>query len=267
MALQIIGYFLSVFMGMTLGLIGAGGSILAVPILVYFLKVSPVLSTSYSLLIVGITALFGGITYFKKGEVNIRTALSFSVPSLVAVYITRRWLLPWIPDPVLVLHHFIISKNMFVMLFFSILMAVSGFMMIKNGSSISTKKHKEYRYPCLFIAGEGLIVGILTGIVGAGGGFLIIPALVLFANLDMKLAVGNSLIIITIKSLFGFLGDIQANVVLNYQLLSIFVLCTSFGMLFGSYWSKKVSSNLLKKVFGWFTLVLSFLIFFYEILK
>lgn len=251
----ILGYISATLMGMTLGLIGAGGSILAVPILVYFLGVPPVTATGYSLLLVGVTALIGGIRYYRKGLVDIRTAAIFALPSLMAVYATRRWLVPIIPDPFFSIGTFVVSKDIFIMLLFAVLMLVAALMMIRSGKTLQPpdecKKHRRI----LLIAAEGLVVGALTGMVGAGGGFLIIPALVLLAGLDMRVAVGSSLLIIAAKSVIGFVGDLQAGIVLDYRLLGLFLVCTITGMLFGTVLSKHIPAAKLKQGFGWFTLL------------
>ena len=145
-------------------------------------------------------------------------------------------------------------------------MAVSAILMIRNGYTLQPKIKKHTKYISAFIAIEGTFVGILTGLVGAGGGFLIIPVLVLLTGLTMKVAVGSSLLIIAIKSLIGFIGDLQAGIILNYELLSIFLFCTIIGMIFGTVLSKMISENLIKKLFGWFTLFLGIIIFVKELL-
>jgi uncharacterized membrane protein YfcA len=240
-------------MGMTLGLMGAGGSILTMPILVYFLNVPPVIATGYSLLIVGVTALVGAIRYYKKDQINIRTALMFAVPAIIAVYTTRRFIVPAIPIEIICYNNIIITKDAFIMLLFATLMLISATIMIKNNRP---KPHivKSKLKLVTYIGLEGFFVGMLTSIVGAGGGFLIIPALVLLAGLEMKIAIGSSLLIITLNSLIGFIGDLQSGISIDYILLTTFLSCSIFGLIIGSKLSGRFSSENLKKIFGYFTL-------------
>ena len=206
--LDIIGYLGALLIGLVLGLIGGGGSILTVPILVYALAFDPVIATAYSLFVVGSTSLVGALKNMMKGMVEIKTAIIFALPAFIAVYLTRAFLVPAIPESLFEVGNVMVTKNLAIMLFFSIIMLLAAIAMLRN-------EHKEtddaseiaYNYPLIII--EGFLIGAITGIVGAGGGFLIIPALVLFANLPMKKAVATSLFIIAIKSLFGFLGDVQ----------------------------------------------------------
>jgi len=242
-------------MGVTLGFMGAGGSILTMPILVYFLNVPPVIATGYSLLIVGVTALVGAIRYYRKDQINIRIALMFAVPAIIAVYTTRRFMVPAIPIEIIFYENIIITKDVFIMLFFATLMLISATIMIKNNKPkphIVKSKIKLITY----IGLEGFFVGMLTSIVGAGGGFLIIPSLVLLAGLEMKIAIGSSLLIITLNSLIGFIGDLQSGISIDYMLLTTFLSCSIFGLIIGSKLSSRFSSENLKKIFGYFTLLI-----------
>ncbi|MBU1096023.1 MAG: sulfite exporter TauE/SafE family protein [Bacteroidetes bacterium] len=253
--IEIIGYIFAVIMGLVLGLIGGGGSILTVPILVYLFGVSPVTSTSYSLIIVGVTSLAGVAVYVKSKNISYSTGIYFAIPALITVYITRRYILPAIPDEIFSLESFILTKDVFIMVLFASLMVFSSFGMIKN-KKFNFNSHADTPGKRIFlIASEGIIVGILTGLVGAGGGFLIIPALVLFADLPMKLAVGTSLFIISIKSLIGFAGDIGADVHIDWMFLMIFTSISIAGMILGTVFAKNINSKILKPVFGWFVLV------------
>lgn len=261
--MEIIGYVASIIMGLTLGLIGGGGSILTVPILVYLFDVDPVLSTAYSLFIVGLTSAIGSLSHFKSGNIHLKTALVFGVPSIAAVYTVRKFVMPIIPDPVFSMGSTEVSKSMAVLVLFAILMLLASFTMIRK-SSLKEKEEIQYNYLLIFL--EGIVVGGITGLVGAGGGFLIIPALVLLAGLPMKQAVGTSLVIIALKSLIGFTGDIGGDLAIDYQFMILFSLFAMVGILIGSYLTRYVSNDKLKPAFGWFVMVMGVYILFKELL-
>lgn len=263
--IEILGYFSALVIGLVLGLIGGGGSILTVPILVYLLAVNPVTATAYSLFVVGATSLVGALKNIKNKQVDFRTAVVFAIPAFIAVYLTRMYLVPAIPDHLFTIFNLEITKNIGIMLFFAIIMVVSAISMIlnKNGDNEVSGK-VTYNYPLIIIEGVG--VGLLTGIVGAGGGFLIIPALVLLAKLPMKKAVATSLLIIAIKSLIGFIGDIQ-NMDIDWAFLLIFTGLSIAGIFVGIYLSKFIDGKKLKKSFGWFVLVMGIYIIWKELSK
>ncbi len=253
--MEIIGYLASIIMGLTLGLIGGGGSILTVPILVYLFEIDPVLSTAYSLFVVGLTSAIGSVSHFRKGNVDLKTAIIFGIPSIVGVYSVRKWVVPAIPDPVFTLAGTEITKGIFVMVLFAILMLLASVSMIRKPKNVNGEtKEKKFNFPLIFI--EGLVVGGITGLVGAGGGFLIIPALVLLAGLPMKQAVGTSLMIIALKSLLGFTGDLGSGLPIDYTFMLIFSAFAMVGILIGSYLTRYVSNEKLKPAFGWFVLVM-----------
>ncbi len=261
--MEIYGYIASIFMGVSLGLIGGGGSILTVPILVYLFTINPLLATAYSLFIVGLTSLVGGGFYLKKGEVDLKTGFIFAVPSFIGVYVTRAYVVPQLPDPVFNFANFSVSKPLLIMLVFAVLMVVASLSMIKSkkNNSVSTKTLSPLQ-KFLFISGEGLIVGGITGFVGAGGGFLIIPALVLLIGMPMKMAVGTSLFIIAAKSLIGFIGDIQHQAFIDWKFLFTISGIAIFGLFIGIFLSKKVSEKALKKGFGYFVLIMGIFILY-----
>ena len=260
----IIGFAAAVLIGISLGLIGGGGSILTVPVMVYILKIDPVLATAYSLFVVGSTSLVGAGTYMKKGLVDYKTALVFAIPSFIAVFLTRKFLVPALPDPLFTLGEAIITKNIGIMVFFAVIMLAASYSMIK-GKKGGDAVEVEVKFNFPMIALEGLVVGVITGIVGAGGGFLIIPALVLLAKLPMKMAVGTSLLIIAAKSLIGFLGDVSTQTI-DWQLLLIFTSLSIVGIFIGSALSKKINEQVLKTGFGWFVLVMGIYIITKELL-
>lgn len=259
----IAGYIASVFIGLSLGLIGGGGSILTVPVLVYLFGVDPVLATAYSLFIVGTTSLVGAFPKYKNGEINLKTAVIFGIPSIIAVYATRAYIVPAIPTVLFTIGNVVMNKALLMMMLFAILMVLASISMIRD----KDKEEKEtgeqvFNYPMILL--EGTVVGVLTGLVGAGGGFLIIPALVLLSKLPMKQAIGTSLLIIAAKSLIGFTGD-PGKQTMDWQLLISVTILAIIGIFMGNVLSKKVSAHGLKKGFGWFVLVMGIYIIIKEI--
>lgn len=261
--MDIAGYIASIFIGISLGLIGGGGSILTVPVLVYLFSVDAVLATAYSLFIVGTTSVVGSFSYFKKGLVNIKTALVFGVPSIAAVYFTRAFIVPAIPDEIFSIGNFTLTKSILLMLLFAVLMIVASYSMIKKGNQACDEVlHKQqFNYPLILV--EGFVVGILTGLVGAGGGFLIIPALVVLSKLPMKEAVGTSLVIIAAKSLIGFFGE-GGETVVDYFFLAKISAVAIAGIFLGMALSKRIDGSKLKPAFGWFVLVMGIYIIIKE---
>ena len=260
---EIIGYALSILIGVSLGLIGGGGSILTVPILVYVFGLGPEISTSYSLFIVGLTALAGSFSYYKSKLINLKAALIFSVPSLISVFLTRKFIMPSLPGVIFTIGNFQFTKPIFIMTVFAVLMIAASVSMIRKSKTPDPSKMKPgHHYTLIFI--EGIIVGVLTGFVGAGGGFLIIPALVLFAGLPMKEAVGTSLLIIAIKSLIGFTGDLSAGVNIDWMFLVLVSVFTVSGIYVGSTLAKKIHGDKLKPAFGWFVLAMGIYIILRE---
>ena len=244
--MEYFGYLAAVFIGIALGLIGGGGSILTIPILVYLFKIDAALATSYSLFIVGITATMGSMAHYKMGNLRIKSALSFAFPSLISLLFFRKIILPIIPELLFKINELQVTKNMLILLIFALLMMAASVAMIKN--AVKTNYGR-----LVFI---GLSVGVIIGLMGAGGGFLIIPALIFFAGLTIKKAVGTSLLIISINSLIGFAGDVVNDVVINYELLFRITVLAIIGMFVGAFLSKKVNAEKLKPAFGYFILVM-----------
>jgi len=247
-----LGYAAAVAVGLMLGLVGGGGSILAVPIFVYLMGIPPALATAYSLFVVGVSSAVGGLQKHREGQVNWATGMGFALPSLVAVYLTRRYALPALPE---VMHwgpiH--LTQDAFIMGLFALLMVAASVSMIRGGDR-APQGATRVRWG--LVAVEGLVVGALTGLVGAGGGFLIIPALVVLVGMPMKTAVGTSLVIIALKSTIGFLGDLGSGAQLDWGLILGFTGLTLVGMVAGLRLAKHLDGTLLKKGFGWFVLVL-----------
>ncbi len=264
--LEIIGYLGALFMGLTLGLLGAGGSILTVPVLYYLFQVDAVLSTAYSLFIVGITALAGAVPNMQKNLVNYRIAILFAIPSLIAVYAARAYIVPAIPDNIATVGGLVITKDIAILVFFAIIMLLAAWSMLQNGRKEETETHdhpNSRNYILILL--EGLVVGLITGVVGAGGGFLIIPALVILGKVPMKLAVGTSLLIISIKSIIGFMGDVQSGQVIDWIFLALFTSVTVVGILIGTWMSNFVAGKKLKVAFGWFVLAMGVYIIIREL--
>ncbi|SEH63228.1 hypothetical protein SAMN02927937_00579 [Paenimyroides aquimaris] len=264
-SMDIAGYSASIFIGISLGLIGGGGSILTVPVLVYLFSLDAVLATAYSLFIVGSTSVVGSFSYFKKGLVNIKTAIVFGIPSIAAIFLTREYLLPAIPQDVFTIGSYTVTKNMLLMLLFAVLMIVTSYSMIKKERQKNEEALQKQPLNYLQILLQGIFIGVITGLIGAGGGFLIIPALVNLLKLPMKTAVGTSLVIISINSLMGFLFSLSHTSVQWGFLLSIAAIAI-IGILIGSYLSTKIKANKLKPAFGWFVLVMGIYIVIKETL-
>ena len=261
---QIIGYFLAVLVGVSLGLIGSGGSILSVPILVYIMAVNPILATAYSLFVVGASALVGGIKKALSKEVDFKTVAVFGVPSIIAVFLTRSFLVPNIPEVLFEISGFGLTKPVAIMILFAIVMILSALKMIH--SNVAEKEHTaSIKNKYLKITLQGLIIGVVAGTVGAGGGFLIIPALVLLVRMPMKMAIGTSLFIVAVQSLIGFTGDLLQDHQMDWNLLLLFTLFSIIGIFIGNYLSKKISGDKLKVGFGWFVLVMGIYIIVKEL--
>jgi uncharacterized membrane protein YfcA len=262
--IEIIGFIASILIGVALGLIGGGGSILTVPVLVYLFHVDAVLATAYSLFIVGLTSAVGSFSYFKKGLVNVRTAVVFGIPSIIAVFATRAFIVPAIPSEVMTIGDFVVTKSILMMLLFAVLMIAASYSMIKKDkpkTKDALPSEQKFNYPLILI--EGAVVGILTGLVGAGGGFLIIPALVVLSKLPMKEAVGTSLVIIAAKSLIGFFGE-SGETVIDWMFLIKVSAFAILGIFIGTALSKKIDGSKLKPAFGWFVLVMGIYIIIKE---
>jgi uncharacterized membrane protein YfcA len=249
--MDILGYLASIGIGIILGLLGGGGSILSIPILVYIFHVDAVLASAYSLFIVGVTSFVGAIPKYKDHLVNIRSGLVFGIPSILAIFITRKWIVPAIPDIIFQSPDFIFSKRFLILGLFALLMVLASYSIIKGRKQGETDDHTWKVWLMML---EGTVIGFLTGMVGAGGGFLIIPALWV-TGLPFKTAVGTSLFIIAINSLLGFMGD-----VLNYTIAWNFLLTITalaiIGILIGHNLQKKIASDLLRRIFGWLILLM-----------
>ena len=259
---EILGYAGALMVGVVLGLIGGGGSILTVPILAYLFFLNPVTATAYSLFVVGSTALVGALRNMQKGLVVFKTAFVFAGPALTMVFITRKFVIPAIPEELFSVDDFLVTKSIAIMVFFAVIMLLASITMIRNKKPELDNQVKKINYSLLMI--QGIIIGFVTGLVGAGGGFLIIPSLVLFAGLPMKKAVATSLFIIAINSLIGFTGDIS-NMNIDWPFLLIFTGISIAGIFIGIWLNNFIDGKKLKKVFGWFVLLMGIYIIYKEI--
>lgn len=254
-----LGYTASIAMGIILGLMGGGGSILTVPILVYLFALSPLVATGYSLFVVGTTSLIGSILYIRKGDVDLQASVAFALPSVIGINISRGTLLPRVPAIVAHVDTFILTKEILVMATFAALMIAASYSMIhKSKEQKPMAFHPVLRIGLIFL--QGFVVGMIAGFVGAGGGFLIIPALVFMAGLAMRTAVGTSLLIIAFQSLLGFAGDVSRGLLADWFLLSTVTSCAALGIVVGAMVAHKVKEQKLKSAFGWFVLIMGIII-------
>jgi uncharacterized membrane protein YfcA len=262
--IEVFGYISALLIGISLGIIGGGGSILAVPVLAYLFSIDEKAATAYSLFIVGASALVGGLQQHFKGYVDWKTSIVFGIPAIIGVTLVRYFIIPILPEVLFSIGDFEFTRRMGMFGFFALLMIPAAFSMLnqKKESSVNKNKEVKYNYPLILI--EGLLVGGITGLIGAGGGFLIIPALVILANVEMKIAIGTSLIIIAFKSLLGFfLGD-ALTMTIDWTFLMIFTGLSFIGIFIGSYLSNFIDSKKLKKAFGYFIFVMAAFIFIME---
>lgn len=261
--MEIAGYIASLLIGISLGLIGGGGSILTVPVLVYLFGLQPLVATSYSLFVVGSTSLVGAISNLKKGLVNVKAALLFGSASIVTVFMTRKFFVPVIPKRIVTIRGIDITESLVVMVLFAFLMLLSSISMIRDKKIETDKTECKdcFRFTKLF--GYGITVGLVTGLLGAGGGFLLIPALVFLLKLPMKNAIGTSLMIIALNSLIGFTGDL-GHFSIDWLFLLKITAIAAAGILIGGAVGKKLHGDKLKKGFGWFVLAMGIYILLKE---
>jgi len=260
---QLIGYILAVFVGMTLGMLGSGGSILSVPILVYVMGIEPTLATAYSLFVIGTTSLVGGIHKAKQKLVDFYKVILFGIPAILSVFVTRKIIVPKIPDVVFSTEQFSLTKSVLIMVVFAFVMIFASVRMIKPLKEKIVVEDVKLNY--FKIALMGILIGLISGFVGAGGGFLIVPTLLIFANTPMKMAVGTSLFIVSAQSLIGFTGDILSDQIIDWKLLEYFTLASIIGIFIGNFIAKKMEDDKLKTSFGWFVLAMGIYIILREL--
>lgn len=259
--MMIVGYLLAILVGISLGLLGSGGSILSVPILVYVMGVSPVLATAYSLFAVGVSALVSGVHKARTGLVDFAKVGWFGLPAVVAVLVTRLWLMPALPDSWTCMG-VLVTKNALVMGVFALVMIMAAWRMIKP---LTAPLNPNAQTPPWLLVGVGLGIGALAGFVGAGGGFLWVPALLFMARLPMPKAIGTSLFIVALQSLIGFAGDL-ARQPLDLPLMFGFTACALMGVWLGHRLSVRLRADALKTYFGYFVALMGVYILLREAL-
>ena len=259
--MEFVGYVASIFIGLILGMLGGGGSILSIPILVYLFHIEPVMASAYSLFIVGITSLAGAIPKYREHLVNLRTGILFGIPSILSIFCTRKWIVPAIPQVLFTHGEFVFTRRLLLLGLFALLMILAAIPMVRGRKNFTSNNQ---RFRTFLVIVEGSLIGFLTGLVGAGGGFLIIPALVFLTGLPFKTAVGTSLFIISINSLFGFAGDLL-NYVMDWPFLISISLLAIVGILLGNRLSRNIPADNLKIIFGWVTLSMGVYILFREL--
>jgi uncharacterized membrane protein YfcA len=260
---QLIGYILAVFVGMTLGMLGSGGSILSVPILVYVMGIEPTLATAYSLFVIGSTSLVGGIYKANQKLVDFNKVILFGIPAVISVFITRKIIVPKIPEVIATIGYFTLTKSVLIMIVFAIVMIFASVRMIQPLKEKNFSDAEKLNYSTIALL--GICIGLVSGFVGAGGGFLIVPALLIFAKTPIKTAVGTSLFIVAAQSLIGFSGDIMSGQIIDWKLLEYFTLASVIGIFTGSFISKKVADTKLKTSFGWLVLFMGIYIIIREL--
>lgn len=261
--IEIFGYLGALLVGLVLGLMGSGGSLIAIPIFTYLFHISPITTTAYSLFVVGTSSTIGALRNWEKGLVDFKIAIVFAIPAFIAVYVVRKYILPIIPMEIVTIYDVAVTKDMAIMVFLALIMLLCSLSMIRTKKSLlDHKRLNRYNYPLIVL--QGILIGLFTGVVGIGGGFLIIPTLVLLVKLPMKKAVATSLFIIALKSLIGFLGHL-GNLEINWDFLLRFTAISTLGIFLGIYFSSFIKGEKLKTYFGWLLLILSIGIFYKEV--
>lgn len=247
----LLGYASALLMGLLLGLLGGGGSIFGVPILVYFFGLSPAVATGYALCVVGLTAFSGAFLYMRKGALDLRVLLRFAGPALPMVWFVRGYVVPSMPDV-----FWGVRKDTFLLVFFACVMMLSAYMMLRKKHITEKSEVVEASWLRMFLA--SVSVGALTGFAGAGGGFLITPALLAFFNLPMHRAVATSLGVIACNAGIGFVADLYAGLAVDLRFLAGFLTVTLLGMALGVRINPHVSVARLKALFGWIAFSVGF---------
>ncbi len=252
--MHILGYLGAVLTGLVLGLLGGGGALLSIPVLVYLFNIPADIATGYSLFLVGVTASSGAVQNIYKKLVDRDAVFYYGVPSMITVYTVRRFVMPALPDVFFTVGSFTLDKNHFILTILSLVMFGAGYKMITGGEPTEHTDGQNKTLDHIKLPLYAIAVGAFLGLVGAGGGFLMIPALVYFAHLPMRRAVATSLVLVAANSFIGFIGDIHSNPHTDWKFLLTFSAFSITGVLAGSYLERHISAKRMKSYFGWFVI-------------
>lgn len=241
--MMVLGIALGALVGLSLGLLGGGGSILTVPIFVYVVGIDPKESIAMSLAVVGAVSLFGAVGHWRAGNVNLRVALVFGAVAMAGTYLGARLA--------------VFFSGAAQLILFAVVMLLAAWFMFRPAKVQAEGPAPAglREMPLALIAAEGLAVGVLTGLVGVGGGFLIVPALVLLGKVPMKQAVGTSLLVIAMKSAAGFAGYL-GQVQVAWGFMAVFTTVAVGGILLGTYLVRFVPQAALQRAFAVFLVVM-----------
>lgn len=259
--MELVGYLALIGLGFILSVIGGGGSLLSVPILVYLFSIDIVTASSYSLFIVGTSSLLGALQKFRKEGADFLVAMVFGCSSAIGIFITRKWIVPIIPEVVWVENDILITKRALLLGIFSSIVIASSLVILRRHpwtSAESGKRRLDFLLPV------SLLSGIIAGLVGVGGGVIILPALITFARLPIKIAVGTTLLVISFNSLLGFITDVTIGNI-DWIFLLLITFLASLGMFVGNRYHEKIPVKYLRLSFGWFMLVVAMWIILTEV--
>lgn len=252
---HVFGYLGAILIGIILGLSGGGGALIATPVLVYLFHIEPFVATGYSLFLVAISASIGAVQNIRKQTVDYNAALFYGIPSVITVYLIRRFVIPNLPSTIISTQYFSVSKNHLLLFILAVVMFGAAYKMITDDSQpVADEKREPNRLMLVLYA---VLIGSFLGLVGAGGGFLIVPVLVYLGNVPLKKAVGTSLVLVSINSIIGFTGDLHSNTNMDWKFLFTFAAFSVGGVLIGTYLSNFVEPQKLRKYFGWFILIVA----------
>ncbi len=260
--MEIIGYVWAALIGLLMGLLGGGGSVLTIPVFIYLFGLEEGYAAAYSLFVIGSTSIVGAVRNVIKQNVDYNSALLVGLPSITSVFLTTSYLVPRIPVEIFSLNDFTLLRSKAMMIIFSALLITAAVLILKK-KRINEKQLKPKKTPRALLLFLGVMIGLLAGLVGVGGGFLIVPILILVANIPMKKAVGTTLLIIALNSTLGFIGHLF-NKTIDWAFLLPFSAVSIIGIIIGMYLSKFVSGAKLKKAFAYFLMVMVIYVMYAE---
>lgn len=259
--MEIVIYAIALLIGVSLGLIGAGGAIVAVPAFVYLGNTPPTIASGYALFVVAIVTAVGAVQYVRNKLVDWRSVVAFGVTTLVSIALIRKFIMPELPESFTLLNLFLETDTVLMLAFASILMLAGAGMLKKRKPRDSDEPTHIGR-----LTAFGIIIGIVSGFLGVGGGFLMTPAMVLWGGLDMKKAVGTSLVLISANGLVGVAADLSTDVQYDWPFLLTFTALATVGTIIGTTLSKRIDGQRLKAGFGYFVLTLGAVVLLRELL-